>query len=113
MVGADIVVMTHDTPAARSFLAYLAGPAAQERWIRRGGFTSVNRRIPLSTYADPVARAIARQLTAAKTVRFAAGDSLPASVQRAWWSAMRQLVQDPSLLDRELASLDAAARAAK
>jgi len=113
MVGADIVVMTHDTPAARSFLAYLAGPAAQERWIRRGGFTSVNRRVPLSTYADPVARAIARQLTAARAVRFAAGDSLPASVQRAWWSAMLQLVRDPSQLDRELASLDAAARAAK
>jgi len=113
MAGADIVVMAHDTPAARSFLAYLAGPAAQEQWIRRGGFTSVNRRVPTSTYADPVARAIARQLTTAGTVRFAAGDSLPAAVQRAWWSAMLELVQDPSRLDRELASLDAAARAAK
>ena len=112
MAGADIVVMTHDTPAARSLLAYLAGPVAQQRWIRLGGFTSVNRRVPLSTYADPVARKVAQQLTGARTVRFAAGDSLPASVQRAWWDAMVRLVQHPSRLDAELAALTAAARAA-
>ena len=110
LVGADIVVMTHDTPAARSFLSYLAGPEAQERWIRRGGFTSVNRRVPLTDYPDAVARDVARQLTTATTVRFAAGDSLPASVQQAWWRAMLELVQDPGRLLAELASLTAAAR---
>lgn len=112
MVGADIVVMTHDTPAARSLLRYLAGPAAQERWIHLGGFTSVSTRVPLTTYPDPVARQVAQQLTAARTVRFSAGDSLPADVQRAWWQAMLELVRDPAQLPNQLASLDAAARAA-
>ncbi len=113
MVGADIIVMTHNTPAARAFLAYLAAPAAQERWIRLGGFTSVNWRVSLTAYRDPVAQDIAKQLITASTVRFSAGDSLPAPVQRAWWQAMLELVQDPSQLGRQLASLDAAARAAR
>ena len=41
-VGADIPVMVRDTPAARSLLAYLAGAPAQEAWIARGGFASVD-----------------------------------------------------------------------
>jgi alpha-glucoside transport system substrate-binding protein len=109
-IGADIVVMVHDTPAARSFMAYLAGTQAQEAWIKLGGFTSVNRSIPLDTYADPVARAIAQALTTANVVRFSAGDMMPASVQRAWWDAMLQLVQDPTKLDSILDSLTSVAQ---
>ena len=41
-VGADIPVMVSDTPAARSFMTYLASARAQETWIKRGGFISVN-----------------------------------------------------------------------
>lgn len=112
-VGADIVVMVHDTPAARSLLAYLAGAPAQERWIRRGGFTSVNRRVPMSSYPDPVARAVAAELTSAPTVRYSAGDSMPPAVQKAWWAAMLDLVSKPGRLDAILASLTRSARRAK
>ena len=42
-VGADVPVLVRDTPAARSFMAYLASARAQEAWIKLGGFTSVNR----------------------------------------------------------------------
>jgi alpha-glucoside transport system substrate-binding protein len=109
-VGADIVVMTHDTPAARSFMAYLAGAPAQEAWIKLGGFTSVNRSVPPDTYPDPVARAIAKQLTDAKVIRFSAGDMMPAALQRAWWSAMLDLVNDPGKLDSILDSLTSSAQ---
>ena len=110
MVGADVVVMVHDSPAARSFMTYLAGAQAQRTWIALGGFTSVNRGVPLDTYPDPVARSIAKGLANARAVRFGAGDSMPAPVQRAWWNAMTQLVQDPAQLEEILRSLSDAAR---
>ena len=62
-VGADIPVMVSDTPAARSFMTYLAGAQAQEAWIKLGGFTSVNRSVSADAYLDPVARAVAEELT--------------------------------------------------
>jgi alpha-glucoside transport system substrate-binding protein len=110
MIGADLIVMVKDTPAARSFMTYLAGAQAQKAWIALGGFTSVNRGVPLDTYPDAVARSIAEDLADAPAVRFSAGDTMPASVQRAWWDAMTQLVQDPKQLDTILRSLNDAAR---
>lgn len=109
-VGADILVMTHDTPAARSFLAYLAAAPAQQTWIKLGGFTSVNRAVAPSAYADPVARAVAAHLAGASIVRFSAGDMMPADLQRSWWADMLQLVKDPTQLDADLAALTKAAR---
>jgi alpha-glucoside transport system substrate-binding protein len=111
-VGADIVVMMKNTPAAKSFMRYLAGAQAQEAWIKLGGFTSVNRSIPPATYPNPVARAIAAHLTSAKSIRFSAGDVMPANLQRAWWAGMLQLVNDPTTLDDVLNSLTSAARSA-
>ena len=111
-VGADVVVMVRDTPAARSFMSYLAGAPAQEAWIKLGGFTSVNRSVPSDTYRDPVGQAVAADVTDARIVRFGAGDMMPASLQRAWWAGMLELVKDPSKLDSVLRSLTSAAKAA-
>jgi alpha-glucoside transport system substrate-binding protein len=112
-VGADVVVMVNDTPAARSFMTYLAGPQAQEEWIKLGGFTSVNRSVPPDTYPDPAARAVAQELTEARVSRFGAGDMMPAAVQKAWWKGMLELVKDPGRLDSVLNSLTAVAQSAK
>lgn len=112
-VGADIPVMVTDTPAARSFMTYLASARAQETWIRRGGFTSVNRSVTADTYLDPVARRVAEELASANVSRFSAGDMMPTSVQRAWWGAMLDLVQDPDKEDSILARLTAAAESAR
>ena len=109
MIGADIVVMLHDTPAARSFLAYLEGPEAQEVWIDLGGFTSVHREVGLDRYPDPVSRAFAEQLTSATAVRYAAGDLMPFDLQRTWWDAMMTLLREPERRPEILADLDAAA----
>ncbi|HZV26549.1 MAG TPA: ABC transporter substrate-binding protein [Acidothermaceae bacterium] len=111
-IGADVVVMVHDTPAARSFMTYLAGAPAQEAWIKLGGFTSVNRSVPSDTYLDPVGQAVAAEVTNAKVVRFGAGDMMPASLQQAWWAGMLQLVKDSSQLDAILSSLTSAAKTA-
>ena len=112
-IGADVVVMVNDTPAARSFMTYLAGAQAQEAWIKLGGFTSVNRSVSPDTYLDPVAREVAKELTEARISRFGAGDMMPASLQKAWWKDMLELVKDPSKLDSILNSLTSVAQSAK
>ena len=112
-VGADVPVMVSDSPAARSFMTYLASARAQETWIRLGGFTSVNRSVSADTYADPLARKVAEELTSAKVTRFSAGDMMPATLQRAWWAAMLDLVQDPSEVDPILDRLTAVAKTAR
>jgi len=111
-VGADVVVMTKDTPAARSLMTYLAGEKAQETWVRLGGFTSVNRNVPPDSYPDPVAQEVARHLTTATVVRFGAGDAMPAALQRAWWAAMVDLVDHPTRLRSILTSLTRTAQGA-
>ena len=111
-IGADIVVMLNDTPAARSFMTYLAGAGSQQAWVDLGGFTSVNRSVSLDAYADSVARKAADELASAELIRFSAGDAMPAVVQQAWWKAMRELIDDPSKLDSILESMTAAAGAA-
>ncbi|MGB8861270.1 MAG: ABC transporter substrate-binding protein [Ilumatobacteraceae bacterium] len=109
-VGADIVVMLHDTPAARSFMTCLSGAPSQQAWMERGGFISVNRSIAPGTYADPVARAAAADLTSADVVRFSAGDTISTTLQQAWWKAMLELVDDPSRLDSILNTLTTTAQ---
>ena len=111
-IGADVVVMVRDTPAARSFMSYLAGAPAQEAWIKLGGFTSVNRSVPSDSYLDPVGQAVAADVTDARIVRFGAGDMMPASLQQAWWAGMLDLVKDPGKLDSILSSLTSAAKTA-
>jgi len=101
--------MLHDTPAARSFMTYLAGAGSQQAWVELGGFTSVNRSVAPDAYPDSVAQAVADELASAKLIRFGAGDTMPASVQQAWWKAMLELVHDPSKLDAVLESLTSAA----
>ena len=71
----------------------------------------MNRSVSLDSYKDPVARSIAEELTGAEITRFSAGDMLPSALQRAWWAAMVELVQDPTQLDAKLEQLTAAAKA--
>ncbi len=110
-IGADVPTLVSDSPAAGAFMTYLAGARSQETWIKLGGFTSVNRSVSLTTYGDAVARSVAEELAAARITRFSAGDMMPASLQRAWWSAMLDLVKDPSQVDAILDRLTAAASA--
>jgi alpha-glucoside transport system substrate-binding protein len=104
--GADLVVAFQDTPTIRSFVNYLASPQAQEIWVKRGGFVSVNNQIDLSAYPDEIARKSVQQLTSATIFRFGAGDSMPGAMQTAWWAGVLQYLQDPSQIDSILADLE-------
>jgi alpha-glucoside transport system substrate-binding protein len=110
--GADLLCAFKDTPAVRSFVAYMATAAAQDIWVKRGGFTSVNNKISLSDYPDAITRAAAQQLSQATLFRFGAGDSMPSAVQTAWWAGVVSYLQDQTQLDSILAYIECVAQTA-
>ncbi len=110
--GADLVAVFKDTPTVRSFVQYLSTPQAQEIWVKRGGFTSVNKNVSLSAYPDAITSAAAKQLTQATLFRFGAGDSMPSAVQTAWWSGVLSYLQDPTKLDSILQNIESVAKTA-
>jgi alpha-glucoside transport system substrate-binding protein len=110
--GADVAVALRDTSAVHQFIAYLATAQAQEIWVKRGGFTSVNKSVPLSAYPDPVAQASAKMLTNATIFRFGADDLMPPAMENAFWKAMLTFISNPGQLDSILSSLESTAQQA-
>jgi alpha-glucoside transport system substrate-binding protein len=110
--GADLVVVFNDTPTVRSFVDYLSTADAQQIWVERGGFTSVNNQVPMNVYPDEIAQKSAEQLLNASLFRFGAGDSMPAAMQTTWWTGIQNYLQDPTSLDSILEDLEAAAATA-
>ena len=107
--GANVVVLFNDNPTSRSFVKYLASAEAQQIWVERGGFTSVNNQVSLAAYPNPLARLAAEQLTGATVFRFDADDNMPTAVQKAFWEGILAYLQDPALLDSILAEIEEAA----
>jgi len=110
--GADLVVAFKDTPAVRSFISYMATPEAQDIWVKRGGFISVNTKVANSDYPDLISQKSAQQLSSASLFRFGAGDSMPGSMQTSWWAGVLKYLQDPTQLDSILSSLESTAATA-
>jgi len=107
--GANVVVLFNDNPTTRSFVGYLTSAEAQQIWVKRGGFTSVNNQVSLDAYTNPLARLAAEQLTGATVFRFDADDNMPTAVQKAFWKGTLAYLQDPSQLDSILAEIEATA----
>jgi alpha-glucoside transport system substrate-binding protein len=110
--GADLIVAFKDNPTIRSFINYMSTPQAQTIWVKRGGFTSVNKQVNLSDYPDPIARQSAQLLVNAPISRFGAGDSMPPLMQTSWWQATMQFLQGGTTLDAILANLENTAKTA-
>lgn len=108
--GADVVVAMKNTDAVQKFVKYLATAQAQSIWVKRGGFTSVNKSLDLSAYPDQVAQNSAKMLTSAPTFRFGAGDLMPPQVQQAWWKGMLTYIQNPGQLDTVLNDIESTAK---
>jgi alpha-glucoside transport system substrate-binding protein len=107
--GADLVVAFNDNATVRSFVQYLSTAPAQEIWVERGGFTSVNNQVPLSAYPNVLAQRAAQQLSTASIFRFGAGDSMPSAVQSAWWAGVLAYLQNPGQLDSILQNIESVA----
>jgi alpha-glucoside transport system substrate-binding protein len=108
--GANIVYAFNSEPGTCSLMEWLAGAEAQEIWVKSGGFTSVNTRVALESYPDDVSRALARQLTTARTFRFDLDDALGAAVQQAVFQGVTEYLRNPNDLDRILANIQATRR---
>lgn len=107
--GADVVTALRNTTAVQKLVKYLATAQAQEIWVKRGGFTSVNKSVSLSAYPDPVAQASAKMLTTASFYRFGADDLMPPAMEDAFWKAMLDYISTPGNLNSILNGLEATA----
>lgn len=107
--GADVVVALKNTTAVQSLMKYMATAQAQEIWVKRGGFTSLNKSVDLSAYPDPVAQASAKQLASAPIFRFGADDLMPSAVEDAFWTATLNYISHPDQLSSILDTMESTA----
>jgi alpha-glucoside transport system substrate-binding protein len=104
-VGAgDLFGMFHDTPAAKSLMAYLVTAPAQDIWVKIGGALSANKNA--TDYPDDISKRSAAILTNAKIFAFDASDLMPSAMSAAFQSGIVAYIKDPSQLDSILANLD-------
>jgi alpha-glucoside transport system substrate-binding protein len=113
VVGGDNVIMLKDSPAARAFVSFLATPEAATVWAKRGGFTSPNKKVPLSAYSDPLTRASAQGLATAKVSRFDLSDLEPpafgATTGQGEFKIFQDFLKNPKNVNGIAASLEKSA----
>jgi len=107
--GANLVVVFKDNATVRSLVEYLSTPAAQDIWVKRGGFTSVNNKVLLSDYPDIVTQNAARQLSTAAIFRFSQDDAMPSAVENQFWAGVLSYLQHPEQLDSILQNIESVA----
>jgi alpha-glucoside transport system substrate-binding protein len=110
--GADIMAAFKDNDGTRQYMQFIASTEAQSIWPKRGGATSVNKSVPLSTYSDAVAKAAAQQLTTASVFKVGADDLMPTALENAYWAGMLTYIGDASKLDSVLSTLEHTAQQA-
>jgi ABC-type glycerol-3-phosphate transport system substrate-binding protein len=113
---AAIVVLLRSTPASRSLVSFLATSRAASVWVRRGGFSSPNRRIPAKLYADGIQQRTAAALARAQVFRWDLSELQPTAFGTTAGQGESKLFQDflrnPGNVNGTAASLErAAARA--
>ncbi|MFL5779288.1 MAG: ABC transporter substrate-binding protein [Chloroflexota bacterium] len=104
--GGDLFGMFHDTPQAQSLINWMLTPQAQEIWVKRGGFISANKGVPIDSYPDAQSKKAAQILSSAKTFRFDGSDLMPAAMVKPFNQAMVKFAQNPGDLDNILSQLD-------
>ena len=113
VTGGDTVVMFKDSPAARAWITYLASPEASTIWAKRGGFTSPNKKVPLSAYSDALTRASAKALVTATVSRFDLSDLEPAAfgatTGQGEWKIFQDFLQSPQNISGTASALESAA----
>jgi alpha-glucoside transport system substrate-binding protein len=113
VTGGDTVVMFKDSPATRAFMTYLASPEASTIWAKRGGFTSPNKKVPLSAYSDALTRRSAAALVAAKTSRFDLSDLEPAAfgatTGQGEWKILQDFLKSPKNINGTASALESSA----
>jgi alpha-glucoside transport system substrate-binding protein len=113
VTSGDTIIMLKDSPGARALITYLASPEASTIWAKRGGFTSPNKKVPLSAYSDPLAKASAQALVSAKVSRFDLSDLEPpafgATTGQGEFSLFQDFLKNPKNVNGIAAKLESAA----
>jgi alpha-glucoside transport system substrate-binding protein len=91
----DVAMLMKSTAQSRALIQYLASPSAADIWANLGGFASANKKVPLSSYPDPVSQADAKALTTAKAFVFSL-DDLQVGWEPKLWADMLNVLQNPS-----------------
>jgi alpha-glucoside transport system substrate-binding protein len=100
----DLFGMFHATPAAKSLMAYLVTPQAQDIWVKIGGALSANKKA--SDYPDDISKRSADILANAKSFVFDASDSMPTSMQDEFLKQMVALINGTTTVDKAMSDLD-------
>ena len=103
----DLFGMFNDTPQAQSLINYLLTAEAQQIWVERGGFISMNKNVPIEAYPDDTSRRSAEILAGASTAKFDASDLMPNEMNQKFFESIVAFVQNPGDIDSILADLDA------
>jgi alpha-glucoside transport system substrate-binding protein len=106
--AANIAYAFNASDTTKSLMKYLAGADAQQIWVERGGFTSVNSDVGKDAYPDDVARKQAAQLSEADLFRFDLDDAIGGALQQAYFTGITQYLQNPNQLDQILQSIESA-----
>ncbi len=83
--------MFHDTPAAKSLMAYLVTAPAQDIWVKIGGALSANKNA--TDYPDDISKRSAELLQNAKIFVFDASDLMPTAMNDAFWTGIVEVRQ--------------------
>ena len=104
----DLFGMFHDTPAAKSLMAYLVTAPAQDIWVKAGGALSANKNA--NDYPDPISKVMGSMIANAKQFVFDASDQMPTDMNAAFWSNMVSLTAGKETVDDALKALDKVAK---
>jgi alpha-glucoside transport system substrate-binding protein len=108
VVGADIAVAFSGRPEVDAVMRRLASPGAAEAWVRRGGFTSPQRRLPLDAYEDPSDRVVVDRLREADVVALDASDAMPPHIGTdLFWDRITKWMAGAITYDELAGDLDA------
>jgi len=91
----DVAMLLKSTRQSEALIKYLASPGAADIWANLGGFASANKKVPLSSYPDPVSQADAKALTSAKAFVFSL-DDLQVGWEPQLWADMLNILQNPA-----------------
>jgi hypothetical protein len=91
----DVAMLLKSSRQSEALIKYLASPSAADIWANLGGFASANKKVPLSSYPDPVAQADAKAITTAKAFVFSL-DDLQVGWESQLWADMLNVLQNPS-----------------
>jgi alpha-glucoside transport system substrate-binding protein len=100
----DLFGMFHDTPAAKSLMAYLVTAPAQDIWVKIGGALSANKNA--TDYPDDISKRSAELLANAQYFVFDASDNMPSAMNAAFWTAMVDVTRGAKSIDQVLSDLD-------